>query len=199
MNQLQINPSSFNDSIRSYHLRLNKKKQNTKNSDKETKDQVQLFSNLYIGFGERWIYWRFLLVWNPRASTFALKNSKLRQGVWSPFLLEEINRRIWIISNVEDLVINGEVLTNQLKPENGQTSILMFSMLMWNGKDFILVPNVVYDRYFDKFLIAIAREKRGISTRSKVTETSMTTSIWKGFAGKAKLKCLEFFRFSYFD
>ena len=56
MTLLKTNPSAFNDSIRLNRLRLYRKKQqkqNTKNVDKEMKDQVQLFSKLYIAASVR--------------------------------------------------------------------------------------------------------------------------------------------------
>ena len=56
MTLLKTNPSAFNDSIRLIRLRVYRKKQqkqNTKNVDKEMKDQVQLFSKLYIAASVR--------------------------------------------------------------------------------------------------------------------------------------------------
>ena len=133
------------------------------------------------------------------------KNSKIRQGVKSdliPCLKKLINESDLSpdTPNVEGLVIDGAVLTNQLKPEKGQTfaqyaaDVFYVYVKRYQFNTGAKRVDLVYDRYFDKSLKAVAREKRGIGTGRKVTQTSMAPSNWKGFLRVDENKA-ELFRF----
>ena len=133
------------------------------------------------------------------------KNSKIRQGVKSdliPCLKKLINESDLSpdTPNVEGLVIDGAVLTNQLKPEKGQTfaqyaaDVFYVYVKRYQFNTGAKRVDLVYDRYFDKSLKAVAREKRGIGTGRKVTQTSMAPSNWKGFLRVDENKP-ELFRF----
>ena len=133
MDMLQNNPSSFNNSItlnrlRVFHKSQTRGKQNAQG--REMKDQLQLFSQLYVATqvrdGDMDEFFKHETLSHPPSLS---KHGVIRPGDKSELIpcLKELAEEWEVPSDlpgVDGLVIEGAVIVNQLKPEKGQSFTL---------------------------------------------------------------------------
>ena len=132
MDMLQNNPSSFNDSItlnrHVFHKSQARGKQNA--LGRETKDQLQLFSQVYVTTqvrdGDMDEFFKHETLSHPPSLS---KQSVIRPGDKSELIpcLKELAVESEVPSDlpgVDGLVIERAVIVNQLKPEKGQSFTL---------------------------------------------------------------------------
>ena len=209
MDMLKNNPSSFNESIKLKRLRVFHKAQvRGKQSvlGRETNDQLQLFSQLYVATqvrdGDMVEFFKHETLDHPPSLS---KHGTIRSGDKSDLiqclkLLANDQEIPLDMPDVDGLVIEGAVLVNQLKPNKDQSftayaeETVHTYVKRYQRNAGAKRVDLVYDKYLDKSLKGMTREKRGTGIRRKVTLSSVVPPNWKGFLRVDENKT-ELFRF----
>ena len=209
LSMLETNPSAFSESIKLNRLRVFHKAQTKRRqtaSEKETKDHLHLFSQLYVATqvrdGDMEEFFKHETLSHPPSLS---KFGEIRSGDKSELIpclkkLCEESDPLLGMPVVDGVVMEGSVMANQLKPNNNQSFTSYAAetvypyLKRYERNSHANRIDVVYDTYPETSLKGMTREKRGTGVRRKVTSSSLAPSNWKGFLRVDENK-VELFRF----
>ena len=207
---LQNNPSGFDQPIKKNTLPLFRNprtKTKVNNPMKEAKDQLHLFSQLYVATqvrgGNMDEFFRHETLSHPPALA---KNGQMRSGDKTDILphlkkfIVEPTDHLTGMPEVDAVVMEGSVLVNLIKPNKNNSfsqyaeDTLFPYLTRYQRNSQAIRVDMVFDTYPSVSLKGITRLKRGEGVRRKVTSSSITPSNWKGFLRSSENKT-ELFRF----
>ena len=180
MSMLETNPSDFSAPIKLNRLRVfhqvqGRRKQSA--ATKEVKDQLHLFSQLYVATqvrdGDMDDFFKHETLSHPPSLS---KHGKIRSGNKAELIpcLKELapeSELLLGIPVVDGVVMEGSVMVNQLKPNNNQSFACYAAetvhpyLRRYERNSHSKRIDVVYDTYPETSLKGMTREKRGTGVR----------------------------------